>query len=370
MGNKLAIEIVVNLLSLLVVVLVTAVELPLVHESGQAWYLGLRVIPAVGFLGLIHLRRHFDKVWYGILWCSFFYFYCFVGEYFRPLYIIALVQIQILHATYFRHSRFSFPAVHISGSLIFLGILAYAWEENLQRLSISTVQDQATIAFCSIVTALLVHSRIEKAKAKSEKMTKKLALVGSYATSLIHDLKNLNSSPLIYSEMLADKEKKLSPEQVSEVAGLLNADLKKIQYLVRELYDSSRVHETLLEICSLEEAVQIAREVVGPRLGPIELSISGSGTVKTDRRVLQVILLNLFYNSIAALQPFSDRKRRIEVVIGKDNLDFASNSLSHQSDDAPPGLGRYLMEELARHTNIQIEQNARGDKWITSLYFR
>lgn len=367
---KLRPAIVVDIATIALVSLVTVTEAPLVEDSQRPWYIGFRVAICLALALHALLRKADRSPVYGLIWVAILYFYCATGEYFRPLYIVAVFQVQMIHALYFDHFKRSYAVAHILGSTLFLATLFFVWDQSISRLQQASVGDQVTIVFCTTVTAMLMHWHVETIKKRSERATKKLALVGGYATSLIHDIKNLAAAPLLYSSALNNPGRQLTEAETKTLVGLLNSDLKKMETLVKELYSSSLMNDQDDERIDLRLAVLKAQSVLETRLQGIELSISGDSAVTTDRRILQVILMNLFYNAIQAFpKKTTGEKPRIEIEIRDATLIFKSNSAEASQRETSTGMGLFLMKELSQQTNISITSSIEGKNWITRLQF-
>ncbi|RYZ77152.1 MAG: HAMP domain-containing histidine kinase [Proteobacteria bacterium] len=346
----------------------------MVEVGLRGLYFPIRISIILALVGFALMCRYKDAQWYSISWAVLLYIYSISGEYFRPLYIIALFQFQAVHAVYFRHSRKAFFTTHVAGTAIFLATMLQFWPQNLIRLHSQAIEDQMSIAICSLAGVTFLYFYFESIKSRAETATNKLALVGSYATSLIHDIKNLSTAPLLYAEMLNDESRQLSKADVTRVAQLLHTDLVKLERLVKDLYDTSKPEDSH-EICSLREACEFATRVLGPRMNGVKLSISGESEVETNKRVLNVILLNLFYNALNAFEKFEiGAARVIEIVIQPSDLTFVSHSVRdgaamEERTAEVLGLGLYLIAELGKQSNVRVERKVDRTMWITRLRF-
>lgn len=359
---------VLNLLSILVVILVTGTEFFLVEPQLRDFYLYVRIANVAVFAWMLIDTRHIEKVWYGNMWTINFYVYCYVGEFCRPLYAVAIMQIMVLHASCFRQSRHSYWILHSVGTLIFTAILIHSWDRNIHRLADSSVADQVSILICSMITMGVLHFRLESLRRGAELKTKKLALIGGYATSLIHDIKNLSASPLLYSEILRQPTTTRTPDEVAKLSNLLYTDLKKLEHVVKEIYDSSKFETPDEDEVSLAKLCRGVQEILGHRLDGIAVHIEGEALVRTDRRVLQVILQNLFYNAVAAIKHQPGEDRGIRIRLTPRQLRFSSSSVPEEMK-VQPGLGLFLMDEFARHSNLRLQTRIEGREWITEIEF-
>ncbi|RYZ88846.1 MAG: hypothetical protein EOP06_10255 [Proteobacteria bacterium] len=107
----------------------------------------------------------------------------------------------------------------------------------------------------------------------------------------------------------------------------------------------------------------------------VRLVVSGDADVETNKRILNVILLNLFYNALNAFTRLdASEPRLIEIVIRPGELTFVSHSVRDDAGmekrtEEVPGLGLYLISELGKQTNVRIDRKVDRTKWITRLRF-
>lgn len=361
MSNHFRSVLIIDSALLFVLLLVTASEYAMVSPSLQAFYLWGRIAMVAATLLHMSLYRYFDRAWYGVWWAALLYVYSAHGEYCRPLYIISLFQIMVIHAFYFRHSRFSYVLTTSLGTAGFLIVMFMAWPDNVKRLGEANAGDQFTIAICSLITAMILYTQMERFRQKSIRITERLALVGSYATSLIHDLKNLSAAPLLYAGMLKNQ----GPAVFGPVVDQLNEDLRKMAFLVKELYGASKIGEVTHTSFELREVCELAREVVGTRMRNVPFKIDGDARITTDRTALQVIVLNLLYNAV----PNRDVQPAVSIYIRDAELRFESEGASSPEIPSSPGLGLFLMGEMSRHAGIRLDYSQADSKWITTLRF-
>ncbi|RYZ77608.1 MAG: hypothetical protein EOP05_01205, partial [Proteobacteria bacterium] len=169
---------ILNMVGALLVILVTAAEFSFVDAGSRVAYLAIRAVIVLVLIGYALLCRYKDAQWYSITWAITLYAYSITGEYFRPLYIIALFQFQAIHAVYFHHSRKAFFTTHLVGTAIFVGVMLQLWPQNLVRLHAQEIEDQLSIAICSLAGVTFLYFYFESIKNRAETATNKLALVG------------------------------------------------------------------------------------------------------------------------------------------------------------------------------------------------
>ena len=127
----------------------------------------------------------------------------------------------------------------------------------------------------------------------------RIATIGRFATSIVHDLRSPLAAIYGGAEMLVDAT--LSPEQTHRLAANMYRASRRIQELLQELTDLGRGRQRPLEHCSVSELVNAARESLAQNADlenmAVVLEIPEHLYVLVERGRMERVFMNLLNNA-------------------------------------------------------------------------
>jgi signal transduction histidine kinase len=127
----------------------------------------------------------------------------------------------------------------------------------------------------------------------------RIATIGRFATSIVHDLRSPLAAIYGGAEMLVDAT--LSPEQTHRLAANMYRASRRIQELLQDLTDVGRGRQRPLEHCFVSELVNSARESVAQNADleniTVVLEIPEDLDVVVERGRMERVFMNLLNNA-------------------------------------------------------------------------
>jgi signal transduction histidine kinase len=131
----------------------------------------------------------------------------------------------------------------------------------------------------------------------------RIATIGRFATSIVHDLRSPLAAIYGGAEMLVDAD--LSAEQSHRLAGNMYRASRRIQELLQDLVDVARTGEKPMEICRLAEIVNAAYDLIAQQAHldsvSVKVDIPGAVKVLVERGRIERVFLNLMNNALEAM---------------------------------------------------------------------
>jgi signal transduction histidine kinase len=292
------------------------------------------------------------------------YGYMIQGNFFRPDYEFSYIQYLIAQSLFFKQSRKGFLIVHFIGTLLFLISMYFNFEANFQRKMVThSFADSISIMIICFMIGWLVFSRFTKAREEKDKSQSKFLLVGKQAVNIIHDLKSLASAPQIYLEILLANRNQIDPD-TERILNQLQDDLTNMVKKTKDLY--SMVQNK--EFSSDKEIARLTLSKVllfmKSRLEGVDLIIEGSSSKEISKGILELILLNLFYNSLDAFKKNRIESPKIKITLTEDKISYFDNAGGAEENiisdfnanriGSNEGLGLYLISDAARSFDLDV----------------
>lgn len=130
-----------------------------------------------------------------------------------------------------------------------------------------------------------------------------ISTIARLSTSIVHDLRNPLAAIYGGAEMLVDAD--LSPEHYRRLAANIYRGSRRIQELLQDLLDVSRIKNKPLELCGLQDMAESAREALGRTAALQGVSINSDLppglNIMASRDRLERVFVNLLDNAIDAM---------------------------------------------------------------------
>lgn len=311
-------------------------------------------------LGLIIVPE--NKRWQ-IGYSFFSYFYFIHGNFFRADYEMAYFQFLFPQSIYFNYSKKLFWRIHLSGTMIFIVSLWINYADNLSRKAVSeNLLDSISILLVNLAIGIIVFSKLETAEKESKLFKEKLLLVGNQAANLIHDLKSLSSAPQIYLDILLSNQNKI-PQELRHLLVNLHNDLNRMTNKTKQIYSLIQ-NNTGLTSEPISQSIIKVQSILQERISNVSVTIECQTEKLFPAGLFELILLNLFYNSLQAFQNNQTEDPSIHIFADEHNFKYHDNAGGISSDiiyrfnnfECIPssGLGLYLIKETAKSHDIEV----------------
>jgi two-component system, NtrC family, sensor kinase len=174
--------------------------------------------------------------------------------------------------------------------------------------------------------------------------SRKMASIGTFTSGIAHELNNpINNISLVVESLMEDDETMSHAERMRLYEDLMN-QADRSSEIVRNLLEFSRARHPRLEEVSLERLVDKTARLVKNelRLNHITFSKEIQGQIpplELDKSGLQQVLLNLYLNSIQAMDGGGDLKVVVE-------LDHTGNELRMDVKDTGKGISPEHLQSI------------------------
>lgn len=292
------------------------------------------------------------------------YLYTFQGEYFRPNYLFAYIQYALLQALFFRQSKTSFLLIHGSAGLAFCWWMDFNMAKNQQRLlQADVIWDYSSMVLISLIMSFVMLVQVNKARQEKDRSQSRFLLVGKQAVNIVHDLKSLASAPQIYLDFMFEQKHKIDPE-TEKVLLRLNEDLSNMVKKTKDLYSMVQLKEHRGVSETVNESLDRALSFLSNRMKKVEVVRTGEASLQFPQGYLELIFLNLFYNSLDAwsrtqhLIPKLHIDLKPNIIIIHDNAGGADEDVirnfNAQREVNGRGLGLYLIRDAAQTAGLEV----------------
>ncbi len=224
----------------------------------------------------------------------------------------------------------------------------------------------------------------ELSKTQAEAAQKeKMAMVGTLAAGMAHEIRNPITTIKIFSEFL--KEKKDDPSFIEKFERLVPREVEKINHMITHLLEFSRPADSAaMEEVDLHEALKDTLEVLGHEMVLHDIvlkeEISALPPVWGNRKHLEEVLFNLLQNAIHAIGrrgtitvTAKERAGSVELAIRDTGCGIPQNVLPHifepffttKIDTKGVGLGLYVVKQLMVRMDGSVSVESEVGKGTT-----
>ena len=316
----------------ILVVITTIIEYPQTQIDLQFYFILAKLFTLICTLQAIIYFSIKKKYSFFPHFFVFFGFctYSALGEIFRPTYEYALTPIFVIGMMLAPLSlRLMLIFVGI-GTALFCWVYFIFYERNLVLIQSMNVYDNmytfVTFGLTSGFTAYFLNfERQQKLDAQA-----RYSLIGAQATSIIHDLKNLLSSPRILIDNL---NQLLVNQKTPEIV----AAISEIEITLKHASESSLRFNQMAVLSNTDRTKILIKEIVTEvqfmlhqRLKDVEVAVQGDSEIIADRGFLTSLFLNLFMNSLSAFSQTANKK--ISITIDNEHIVFQDNGIGFSMD--------------------------------------
>ncbi len=191
------------------------------------------------------------------------------------------------------------------------GQLSRSLNKMLERIERDREKMQSTVQSLKRVNKELIDTRKEVIRAE------KLASVGRLAAGLAHEIGNPIGVVFGYLGLL--KQQNLDPVERKDFAGRCERELQRINGLVRQLLDFSRVNSVIKERFSLHELLADILTMMEsqPLMRSIEIRTDFTAQqdiIEANPDQIQQVFLNCFLNGVDAMVDCGDNEKVLTIA--------------------------------------------------------
>jgi len=196
-----------------------------------------------------------------------------------------------------------------------------------------------------LITAFNKMARELQSRENQLCQSRKMAAIGTFTSGIAHELNNpINNTSLIVESLMEDDEELSSQERLDLYQNLMDQADRSTD-IVQNLLEFSRNRYSKIEEVAIDDLVQKTAALIKNEMKlhhiQFELKVAGGPLpiLMADKSGLQQVFLNLFINSIYAIE----NDGRVEVSI---SLDQTANEIKIDIKDTGKGIQPEHLEQL------------------------
>jgi signal transduction histidine kinase len=226
-------------------------------------------------------------------------------------------------------------------------------------------------------------------KAQAEAAQKeKMALIGTLAAGMAHEIRNPITTIKIFAEYL--KEKKDDPEFIAKFEKLVPKEVEKINSMITHLLEFSKPADyRSMQAVDLKEPLEEVLEILQAEMALNDILLKDSirhvSSISGNKKYVQEIMFNLIQNAVHAIGrrgtitiTAEDYPGNVELKVSDTGCGISAENLQHifepffttKMDSEGVGLGLYVIKQLMLRMggNISVESKM-GEGTTFSLKF-
>lgn len=358
-----------SLVTILSTLLVAMYEFKLIPSEQLTHYIltKLLIVLAINSICVL-LILDSENIKYQNLYSILSYAYVIQGDFYRPNYFIAFFQFFITQSLCFSQKKSTYLKIHLIGAILCCLSFYYNFERNVEIFyKQNSFADFISIIIITFGVGITLFFQVNKARKEKDLINSKFILIGNQASNIIHDVKNLINAPSIYLDLIKQTEKYKNDEEMHFMMSNLQNNIYNISDSIKRLYEIINSNTQHSDIESVKVCLDRVLSLLSHRFKNVKIEIfdTSKKPLFLNQEALELILLNIFYNSLDAFSRTNTVDPRIHIIINSDKISvvdnaggldkekiefFNSNQISTKS-----GLGIYLMKTSALHSRIKLE---------------
>jgi signal transduction histidine kinase len=327
-------------------------EIPLISESQRFIFIVTKLAFILPTLPLAYfLNKDPTSSLFNALVGIDFALYAAQGQFFRPFYVFSISVLTVAFGFLFSASKTVFRWTTAFGFILFTAVFLLRWDQYVEQLQHPAKSDiiLASLSFC--VAGWFANTYFTSDRLFREEAMLKFAKIGTQTSRIVHDLKGLTSSPLLYLQVLESKLPPSLEKEVGEAMGLLARDLEGFRRTLFELNQltAARVDHNVL--FSFSDVVSSLQVLLRKQLNNISVITEGEMRLETDKGLLTSMSLSVLMNSVEAFEQRKIRDRKIFIRIKKNQIGFYDNG---------GGFDQNVLDNLARGQFLSTRPHGSG----------
>jgi signal transduction histidine kinase len=301
-------------------------ELPLIDPSQQTAYLWTKLLfifpsfPLAYFLNR-NITSQTINALVGIDW----FLYAMQGQWFRPLYMFSFCELAVTFAIIFPVSKKIYRWIVSVGLVLFLWVVSYRWQQFVELSQHPAKSDIVLAVLAFAITGWITNTFFTSERLFREEAVLKFAKIGTQTSRIVHDLKGLTSSPLLYLQVLESRLPPSLGKEVTEAMQLLARDLEGFRKVLFELNQLTASKVIEVEQFSSDDVIGSFQVILKKQLAGISLETSGTMSLETDKSLLTSVFLNILMNSVETFKEREVRNPRIRIAVIENRISFQDN---------------------------------------------
>ncbi|MBC7420648.1 MAG: HAMP domain-containing histidine kinase [Bdellovibrio sp.] len=298
---------------------------------------------------LLYRSKKWSTLAHGIMFAAIC-LYTGLGEIFRPAYGNSLVTVLVVAVLFVPLKR----KIMYFGMFIATTFFSYVYYINYERniklaLEMNVYDNIFTYVAMGLVTGLVAHA-LKRERDLREKAQSRYSLIGTHAAAIIHDLKNILSSPRLQVENLQNLLKIEPNPEVSEVLKDIELTLTHASESAIRLNQMTLLANNQKSLTNLSNVVSEVRAILRQRLRGIEVVVEGERTLLADQGFIISLFLNLFLNSISAMTTTTEK--RISILIDAKKIQFC---------DTGAGFPTAVLTSIGKNISVTTKSDGSGN---------
>jgi hypothetical protein len=364
------------LFGVIIPLLVIFVDLPLISKNLHFYYIAGRVLTAL-LCGLIILqvsRRKYSS-WHVPLFVLAIASYSIHGQLYLPCYYLAYMETIIPLGLFFNApKKIFYPVLLVSMAGVILSVIGTPDSVIYGITDPKMISKFKFDAIAGVVITSLVswmgYSLITTVKRQKEILVDKFLDIGCQSSLIMHDFKNLLTSPLTTVELI--KHPKIDDEKKRHLLGLLEKDLQFICSYVGEINGMSKNYEDSKGFL-ISDVIESVKLVLRKQIQNRKIEIKNDLRVIGNQNLWTKVFYNLIINSVEAGATEIEIGHENGSIYLKDNgkgfsnqklksmnsSDFSGSSTKQNGSSIGLLLVKNLIEKHGGH-QLEFQNNKEG----------
>lgn len=272
-----------------------------------------------------------------------------LGEIFRPTYEYALLPVFIIGAMFIPLQRkFLFPLFACS-TLAFCYVYYQNYDRNMLLLTQMNVYDNmwSFVTFC--LTAMIASHVLNFERELRNKAQARYSLIGTQASAILHDLKNILATPLLQIDHL----RSLIPDQnlqVQTAVSDIEKTLTDAATIAIRFNQMSVLANTEKSLVKISDTISEVKAILNRRLNGVTVEIQGDRSVMADQGFITSLFLNLFMNSLAAMA--KSEVKIVTILVDNKKISFK---------DTGSGFSEEALKHINKNLTFTDKENGSGN---------
>ncbi|MCM2278102.1 MAG: ATP-binding protein [Oligoflexia bacterium] len=335
-----------SLLFATVVLFMTFKDMSSLYEKSHAFYYLLGRGAVIGTLVIHAALAYFHRLpsYYPAHIYAVAIFYSAHGQYFQPNYWLAFIELNALFVTLFPVPRRHLPFFYAVGFVIFVGVFFHRADFFLQNGAFTRplVEDVLVGIFLTQAISLVLYDLLLRLREETLRLNQRFTDLGRNFSFVLHDLKGMISSHVVYATMLRSSGRLESmPKKEQEALNYLTEDIQSLQHFVAQINTLIR-SELTDEVARtrVRQSFDLVKVLFRSKLKKVDLTLTGDIELNIRPYVLNRIFINALTNSIEEFNRNKVEHGMIRVVCSKNRLSIEDNSGTRLEKDLLDSLNR------------------------------
>ena len=332
--------------------IVTFIEYPQVQNDLKIYFLLSKLLVlflCVSGSVILFIKKRFHFFAHMLAFISFL-IYPALGEMFRPTYEYALLPMFMIAAMFIPFSRkILFPSFFVS-TLAFCYVYYMNYNRNLLLIQEMNVFDNIFSFIIFGITAAYVSHVLNFERELRNKAQARYSLIGTQASAILHDLKNILSTPLLQIDHLRSVTQSQNNPQIQSAISDIEKTLTDAATIAIRFNQMSVLANTDKSFVKISETISEVKAILNRRLNGVQVEIEGDRSVMADQGFITSLFLNLFMNSLAAMA--KSEFKIITISIDNKKISFK---------DSGSGFSEEALKHINKNLTFTDKENGSGN---------